>query len=108
MTIFFVISGYLITTLALREERRRGSLQIRSFFVRRAFRLLPLYYFVLLVSCVLIFGFGWSPEKREGLVGTLPYYFSLSSRVAAILGSPWEIREHPALIIVWATARSFS
>ena len=94
MTIFFVISGYLITTLALREERRRGSLQIRSFFVRRAFRLLPLYYFVLLVSCVLIFGFGWSPEKREGLVGTLPYYFSIF-KSGRILGSPWEIREHP-------------
>jgi len=74
VTIFFVISGYLITTLSLREERLRGSLHLRSFFVRRAFRLLPLYYVVLLAYCALILGLGWSPEKRGALVGSLPYY----------------------------------
>ena len=39
--IFFVLSGFLITTLLLREEQRRGRIDLRSFYLRRAFRILP-------------------------------------------------------------------
>jgi peptidoglycan/LPS O-acetylase OafA/YrhL len=39
--IFFVISGYLITTLLLREEQQTGRINLRGFYVRRAFRILP-------------------------------------------------------------------
>ncbi len=44
---FFALSGFLITTLALREEERRGSVAIKGFFIRRAFRILPLYLIAL-------------------------------------------------------------
>lgn len=39
--VFFAISGLLITTRLLREEEARGSISMRSFYVRRAFRILP-------------------------------------------------------------------
>src|SRR6202789_2603279 len=39
--VFFVISGYLITSLLLREFRGTGHLEIRRFWLRRARRLLP-------------------------------------------------------------------
>lgn len=39
--IFFVLSGFLITTLLLDEHRQTGSIDLRRFFVRRALRLLP-------------------------------------------------------------------
>lgn len=42
--IFFVISGFLITTLLLRERDRFGRISIRDFYVRRALRIWPLYY----------------------------------------------------------------
>jgi len=45
--IFFALSGFLITTLLLREEERFGSISLRSFYVRRALRIWPLYYTVL-------------------------------------------------------------
>ncbi len=48
--IFFVISGYLITTLLLREREHTGTISLKSFYIRRAFRILPplyLYIFVL-------------------------------------------------------------
>ncbi len=35
MNVFFVLSGFLITTLALREELRRGRLSLPSFYIRR-------------------------------------------------------------------------
>lgn len=49
--IFFVISGYIITTLLLKEEER-GAISIPAFYARRAFRILPplfLYYVGLLL-----------------------------------------------------------
>lgn len=47
---FFVLSGFLITTLMLREERDTGSVSLRDFYLRRAFRILPVYYVVLAVT----------------------------------------------------------
>lgn len=50
--IFFVISGYLITTLLLREREKTGGISLKSFYLRRGFRILPplyLYIFFLLV-----------------------------------------------------------
>ena len=42
--IFFVISGYLITTLLLQEQQKRGSISLRGFYFRRAMRILPPLY----------------------------------------------------------------
>jgi len=39
--VFFVLSGFLITTLALREEAETGQLSIRAFAIRRVFRIMP-------------------------------------------------------------------
>ena len=43
VTLFFVLSGFLITTLALREEETLGALRWRAFVVRRVFRIVPIY-----------------------------------------------------------------
>jgi peptidoglycan/LPS O-acetylase OafA/YrhL len=51
--LFFVLSGFLITTLLLEEHARSGRIGIRAFYVRRARRLLPAL-FVMLVPFVLI------------------------------------------------------
>jgi len=39
--IFFVISGYLITTILLQEQSRTLSINLREFYIRRAYRILP-------------------------------------------------------------------
>ena len=51
--IFFVISGYLITTLLLREQDKTHAISLKSFYVRRAFRILPPLYFYVLVLVIL-------------------------------------------------------
>ncbi|GAA3270484.1 acyltransferase [Paenarthrobacter aurescens] len=65
VTLFFVISGFLITSLLTREERRRGRVSIIRFYVRRAFRILPLYYLALSTAAIAVFvlGLGEGPEK---------------------------------------------
>jgi peptidoglycan/LPS O-acetylase OafA/YrhL len=49
--IFFVISGYLITTLLLREQEKTSAISLKSFYLRRAFRILPpLYAYVIFLA----------------------------------------------------------
>jgi peptidoglycan/LPS O-acetylase OafA/YrhL len=50
--IFYVISGFLITGLLLREIERTGTINFKEFYARRFKRLLPTSFFVLLVTAV--------------------------------------------------------
>ena len=59
--VFFVLSGFLITTLLLRERERFGRVDVRAFWVRRALRIWPLYYLAIAV------GFGIYPWFCEGI-----------------------------------------
>ena len=52
---FFVISGFLITWLLLREHAESGGVNLKAFYVRRVFRILPVYY-AFLVVCYLLRG----------------------------------------------------
>jgi peptidoglycan/LPS O-acetylase OafA/YrhL len=54
---FFVISGFLITWLLLREEATTGRISLRNFYVRRILRIFPVYYTFLMV-CWLLEAFG--------------------------------------------------
>jgi peptidoglycan/LPS O-acetylase OafA/YrhL len=61
---FFVISGFLITSLLLKEERRNaGRIDLRRFYIRRALRLFPALYAYLLVVFLLMRGgyVEWTP-----------------------------------------------
>jgi peptidoglycan/LPS O-acetylase OafA/YrhL len=75
VSLFFVISGFLICTLLLREEEKTGRLDLWKFYGRRALRLLPLYYLALLLQAFLVFGFQqYSPENRALFAEKLPAY----------------------------------
>jgi peptidoglycan/LPS O-acetylase OafA/YrhL len=78
--IFFVISGFLISTLFLREKERSGGISLKRFYLRRVLRIMPLYYAVLLTYVVLIVGFeqGSATERRE-FVRNLPFFLSYTT-----------------------------
>ena len=46
---FFVISGFLITTLLLKERLKYGNISLKGFYIRRCFRILPVAYLFLIV-----------------------------------------------------------
>lgn len=52
--LFFAISGFLITTLLIRERTDSGRISLRKFYVRRALRIFPLYYATLLLYVLLV------------------------------------------------------
>ena len=90
VTVFFVLSGYLITTLSLREEGQRGAVSLAAFYVRRSLRIFPLYYLTLAAYCGLIFALGLNPEKRFLLSGAMPYYLLYFQEVPFFYGLPGE------------------
>ena len=53
VNVFFVISGFLITSLLLQEEASTGTVSLKYFYLRRTLRIFPAYYFLLLVYFVL-------------------------------------------------------
>ena len=49
--VFFVISGFLITTLLLKELEKTGRISLKWFYIRRFFRIFPAAYTYILVMC---------------------------------------------------------
>lgn len=77
--VFFVISGYLITTI-LANELESGSFSIVRFYERRARRILPALFFVLLLTSV--FAFFWLiPEEMrkysKSLIGVIGFFSNI-------------------------------
>jgi peptidoglycan/LPS O-acetylase OafA/YrhL len=52
VSVFFVISGFLITLLLLKEERQYGDISLKHFYIRRACRILPAYFAFLLATLI--------------------------------------------------------
>jgi len=53
VTVFFFLSGYLITTLLRREHTSTGRISLGNFYLRRVFRILPPMYIVLILAVLL-------------------------------------------------------
>ncbi|MDP4266501.1 MAG: acyltransferase [Bacteroidota bacterium] len=53
VNVFFVISGFLITSLLLREENHNNTISLKNFYFRRVLRIFPAYYFLLLFLFIL-------------------------------------------------------
>lgn len=71
VTIFFFLSGYLITTLMRMECERTGGVNLRDFYLRRALRIFPPFYLVLGVIALLGVnawthgGFSWAAMAAQ-------------------------------------------
>lgn len=55
VTVFFFLSGYLITTLLRVEHAKTGAISLRDFYQRRALRILPPLYIVLVIAAALTY-----------------------------------------------------
>lgn len=62
---FFVASGFLITTLVIEERQRKGRVDVRQFYIRRALRLFPVLYVLLALTLVFGLAFGDAELRRK-------------------------------------------
>lgn len=98
---FFVLSGFLITTLLLREARDCGRFSLRDFYIRRALRILPVYLFVVTAVSVWYVGI----RGQTDLAGLVPYYYLFLSNFLTdhipTLSITWSLSVEEQYYLVW-------
>lgn len=75
--IFFVMSGYLITMLMMREEKRSERVAFGPFLVKRSFRILPAYAMAILIYWLACFAWEPAPGDYEWFMARLHYFLAL-------------------------------
>jgi peptidoglycan/LPS O-acetylase OafA/YrhL len=110
---FFVLSGFLITTLLLREQQGKGKVKAGKFYQRRALRLLPALIFLLIVHWIYSYIVGLSqPLERSSLLSIIFYYANYKSALgpqsfvggapfALGLGHLWSLSVEEQFYFVW-------
>jgi peptidoglycan/LPS O-acetylase OafA/YrhL len=97
--VFFVLSGFLITTLMLREEATYGRVSIRDFYLRRAFRIIPAYYVVIAISWLVWVHMHHSPTFDGSLLYQLTFTSDL--RTGAPFPHTWTVGVEQKFYLVW-------
>jgi peptidoglycan/LPS O-acetylase OafA/YrhL len=54
VTFFFVLSGFLITYLLLKENYNKGTVSIRRFYIKRTLRIWPLYFLLVIIGTLIL------------------------------------------------------
>lgn len=118
VSIFFLLSGYLITTLLIREQAKTGCISLKLFYMRRALRIFPPMYAILGVTLLFL----WSTHQldgitRGGLCSQLFYYqnYYFDGGIIPGLGPLWSlaVEEHfyllfpPLMLLLLARLRSY-
>jgi peptidoglycan/LPS O-acetylase OafA/YrhL len=102
---FFVLSGFLIVTLLLRERDQTGGISLRDFYIRRTLRIFPIYYAVLMLIAASLVVRGLHRPQAGEFFRLLPYYATYTSNwivaSAAGLAITWSLATEEQFYLVW-------
>ena len=102
--IFFVISGYLITKLLLKEYVRTSRLRLGAFYLRRATRIMPAYFVYLAVVAGAI-AMGWLQWPSDGRWWpALTYTSNVVPTNAWAVGHSWSLSVEEQFYLTWPFA----
>lgn len=96
VNIFFIISGFLITYLLLKEEQNTGSIRLGRFYQRRAMRILPA--FLLYTAVILGFGHASVPQITYAFTFTTSYFFQEAYKPLQQL---WTLSVEEQFYLLW-------
>lgn len=103
--LFFVISGFLIVTLLLRERRRTGTISLRGFYARRSLRIFPPYYLMLaIVAGIELLHPG---KSSQAIWHDLPYaasYVANFVTMQSLLAITWSLATEEQFYLLAPTA----
>ena len=111
---FFVISGFLLTTLLLREREKHGTISLKHFYIRRSLRIFPLYYAVILVYIAVVYFV--EPTSVYGLAfwDNLKYYLTYTSNWFVTHDQPrvifyfaWSLATEEQFYLMWPSVEKY-
>lgn len=95
--VFFVISGFLITTLLLKEREKTGTICLRRFYIRRAYRILPASYAVTISIGILLH----DRVPIHDVVCSLLYVQNFNVNLVWSLGHMWSLSVEEQFYLLW-------
>src|SRR5258708_22210380 len=95
--IFFIISGYLITTLLLKEYGKTSTIGLREFYVRRAYRILP----AAIVFMVPVFVIFWRELSWYHMAAAALYLANFDFSHPWFLGHLWSLSVEEQFYFLW-------
>ncbi len=101
---FFVLSGFLITWLLMKERSEFGRVSLGGFYARRTLRIFPAYYAFLLFSftqeCVR--GYCWSHGLLlSGISYTVNYYNAFQGHPGTAIAHAWSLGLEEQFYLIW-------
>lgn len=114
--LFFAISGFLITTLLLRERERHDAISLRGFYARRSLRIFPLYYLVLGLYAIRGWLFMAPSPLREHFFRSLPFYATYTGNWCVdyavshpvVFGFSWSLATEEQFYLLWPPVLALS
>lgn len=99
---FFVLSGFLITTLLISEHRATGRVSIRNFIMRRTLRIFPLYILFLFLATVLHV-IGNKVTSWDSLLYAYLYIYNFvpGDIYTSFIGHTWSLAVEEHFYIIW-------
>jgi peptidoglycan/LPS O-acetylase OafA/YrhL len=98
--VFFVISGFLITTLLLGEEKRTQTISLKKFYFRRTMRIFPPFY-VFIALMALAYAMGWITLNRHDILAAITYTTNYHHDRAWHLGHTWSLAVEEQFYLLW-------
>jgi peptidoglycan/LPS O-acetylase OafA/YrhL len=98
--VFFVISGFLITTLLMHEHSSTGRISLWQFYARRTIRIFPAAYFFLLVVCLLDYFDVLNPHPWE-LLRAFTYTSNYGETRSEWLVHLWSLSVEEQFYLIW-------
>ncbi len=100
---FFVISGFLITHLLLKEMNATGTISLKHFYLRRAFRIFPPFYAYLAVALVLTLLQVFPGEVKAFFIAAT-YTWNYLGGGSEILEHTWSLSLEEQFYLLWPAA----
>jgi peptidoglycan/LPS O-acetylase OafA/YrhL len=98
--IFFVISGFLITLLLLREHLEFGSISLRKFYARRMLRIFPVYFAFLAVLGILTIA-GLYQDAASSWLGSLTFTRNVVGQGRSAMSHLWSLAVEEQFYLFW-------
>jgi peptidoglycan/LPS O-acetylase OafA/YrhL len=98
--VFFVISGFLITSLLLKERAKTGTISLSGFYARRAFRIFPAFYAFILAMAIAD-TLGALTLEGDDTVHALTYTMNYNYVRSWELGHLWSLSIEEQFYLIW-------
>ena len=101
--VFFVISGYLITTILLKEQNRTATISLQTFYIRRAYRIFPAALFFMLAMVVVY----WRDLRWYNIAAAFLYAANFDAFRPWIFGHLWSLSVEEQFYLLWPSVLKY-